>query len=190
MCESAPFGGLPRRSGGGIEPMSNETQPRGGPPPRGNASPSCPRVRVLCLGNDLLGDDALGLIAGGEIRRLRPDVEVLASSASGLHLLDQIVDCDRLLVIDSIESGRAEPGTIYVLDEADIPRPRGDSPHATGLFDALALARRLGLGAPSEVKVVAVEAADSRTIGGSMDPRVAGAIGRVIELALPFLESR
>jgi len=173
-----------------MEPMSHDRQPSGDPPLPDNTSPGCPRVRVLCLGNDLLGDDALGLIAGREIRRLRPDVEVLASSASGLHLLDQIVDCDRLIVIDSIQSGRAEPGAIYVLDEADIPRSRGDSPHAAGLFDALSLARRLGLGAPSEVNVIAVEAADSRTIGGSMDPRVSGAIGRVIELALPFLESR
>lgn len=171
--------------------MSNTEQPQAGRRDMQDSGiPAGARVRVLCLGNDLLGDDAFGIIAGHEIQKLRPDADVLTSAASGLHLLDQILGCERLIVVDTIESARAEPGTIYVLDETDFPQSRGDSPHATGLFDALSLARRLGLGAPSEVKVVAVEAADSRTIGGSMDPRVENALGRVIELVLAFLGSR
>ncbi len=148
---------------------------------------SASAVRVLCLGNDLLGDDAFGLIAGREIAQLRPDVEVVNSSASGLHLFDQILDCERLIVVDTVETGHAEPGTVFVLNEGDLPKSRGDSPHCTGLFDALALARKLGMTVPSELTVVAVEAADCRTIGGPMDPRVCEAIKRTIDVLLPLL---
>jgi hydrogenase maturation protease len=137
-------------------------------------------VRVLCLGNDLLGDDAFGLVAGRELAKVRPDVEVVSSSASGLHLLDYVLDCDRLVVIDTVETGHAEPGTIYVTDE--LPEARGDSAHCTGLFDALSLAGRLGLNVPSRVTVIAVEAADCRTIGGEMDQRIQAAIPQVTKL--------
>jgi hydrogenase maturation protease len=137
-------------------------------------------VRVLCLGNDLLGDDAFGLVAGRELGKVRPDVEIVCSSASGLHLLDFVLDCDRLVVIDTVETGHAEPGTVYVTDE--LPKSRGDSPHCTGLFDALSLAGRLGLSVPSQVTIIAVEAADCRTIGGAMDPRIHAAVDRVVGL--------
>jgi hydrogenase maturation protease len=83
-------------------------------------------------------------------------------------------------VIDTVETGHAEPGTLYVTDE--LPKSRGDSPHCTGLFDALSLAGRLGLSVPSKVTIIAVEAADCRTIGGEMDPRVANAVDRVVQL--------
>jgi hydrogenase maturation protease len=144
-------------------------------------------VRVLCLGNDLLGDDAFGLVAGRELAKVRPDVEVICSSASGLHLLDYVLDCDRLVVIDTVETGHAEPGTIYVTDE--LPKSRGDSAHCTGLFDALSLASRLGLNVPSKVTVIAVEAADCRTIGGVMDQRIEAAVDEVVGLVSSFNSS-
>jgi hydrogenase maturation protease len=141
-------------------------------------------TRVLGLGNEILGDDAFGILAAREVARaVSPDqVEVATSSESGLHLLDQILDCTRLIVVDTIHTGRAEPGTVYVLREEDLPAARADCPHGVGLFDALALARTLGLSAPGEVTIFAVEAADCLTVGGTMHPAVYAAIPRVSEM--------
>ncbi len=141
-------------------------------------------MRVLCLGNELLGDDAFGVLAARRIAELCPEMDVIESSSSGLHLLDQICGCSELTVIDTVETGKAEPGTIYRLDEDSLPCVRGDAPHCTGLFDALRLARVLGLAAPIEVRVLAVEAADCRTIGGGMDERVRAALDEVVDLVL------
>ncbi len=143
-------------------------------------------VRILCLGNELLGDDAFGVLVARELENC--GAEVVASSASGLHLLDQITGCERLIVIDTVETGMAEPGTVFVLAERELPRQKGDSPHCMGLLDALALARTLGLDAPSEVTFIAVEAADCRTVGGAMDPRVAAAISHVVVVVRSALQ--
>lgn len=150
-----------------------------------HATPRPVRLKVLCLGNDLLGDDAFGLIAGRLLRARCPELDVVESSASGLHLMDLITGCDELLVIDTIETGQNEPGTVSVLDESSLPHAPGATPHCTGLFDTLRLARTLGLEAPAKLTLITVEAADCRTIGGGMDWRVEAALDRVVALACP-----
>ena len=116
-----------------------------------------PRTRLLGLGNDILADDALGILVAHEIERLAlPGLEVATSSESGLSLLDHIQEVDRLIVIDSIQTGRAEPGTIHVVREEDVAGPPGGSPHFIGLFETLALGRALGLRVPAEVTIIAV----------------------------------
>jgi hydrogenase maturation protease len=141
-------------------------------------------IRVLGLGNEILGDDAFGILVARQVGGVvSPDeVEVATSSESGLHLLDYILDCGRLIVVDTIQTGRSEPGTIYVLREQDLPAARADCPHGVGLFDALALARQLDLPTPEEVTIIAVEAADCLTVGGTMHPSVRAAIPKVLDL--------
>lgn len=145
---------------------------------------SAVRTRLLGLGNEILGDDAFGILVARAVSL--PGLEVVTSSVSGLHLLDHILDCDRLIVVDTIQTRRAEPGTLQVLKEEDLPAARADCPHGMGLFDALALARSLGLEAPAEVVIIAVEAADCLTVGAPMHSAVAAAIPRAVELVSQY----
>jgi hydrogenase maturation protease len=149
------------------------------------------RVRVLGLGNEILADDALGLLAARELAKLFPpdEVEVVESSESGLHLLDHVTNVPCLVVIDSVQTGRAAPGTIFEVREQDVRAAPGNSAHGTGLFDALALARKLGLPVPSEVVILAVEAADCFTLGGPMHPAVAAALPQVVEQAKALIQA-
>ncbi|HOK46754.1 MAG TPA: hydrogenase maturation protease [Bryobacteraceae bacterium] len=141
------------------------------------------RVRVLGLGNELLADDAVGILAARKVAERCPpeEVEVIASSESGLYLLEYVTDVARLIVIDSVQTGRTAPGTIHVVCEENVRAAPGSTPHGTGLFDALALARKLGYNVPKEVIILAVEAADCLTIGGEMHPGVAAAIPELVE---------
>lgn len=141
-----------------------------------------PSIRVLGLGNEILGDDALGILVAREAEaRFGKDVEVVSSSQSGFHVMDELLGVSRLLVVDCIQTGAAKPGTVYVLDEHAIPSAPGVSSHSLGIFEVLAVARRLGLPAPAECVILAVEAADCTTVGGSMHPDVAAAIPVVLE---------
>jgi hydrogenase maturation protease len=87
-------------------------------------------------------------------------------------------------VIDSVQTGRAAPGTIYVVREEDVRSAAGSTPHGTGLFDTLALARTLGFRVPQEVTILGIETADCLTLGGEMHPAVAAAIPEVVERVL------
>ena len=139
-------------------------------------------TRVLCLGNSLLADDAVGLAVAAQLRSQRPDLEVCESSTSGFDLLDYTLGARRLLVIDTVQSGALAPGTVSIFHEEDVRTAPGGSPHYVGLFEALRLGKALSLVVPEEVVIIAVEPADCLTVGGGMHPAVLAAIPEVLKI--------
>jgi hydrogenase maturation protease len=139
-------------------------------------------VRILCLGNELIADDAIGYAAAAELRRRLPGTEVVEEFTSGFYLMDSVLGAERLVVVDAVVTGAGPPGTIHVFGEQDLAVPGGSSPHYVGLFETLDLARALGLDAPSEVILVCVEVSDVTTIGGPMTPPVRAALPDLVEL--------
>jgi len=140
-------------------------------------------LRVLCLGNDLMADDSLGHVVAEQLCQVLPaEVELVDSPAAGFHLLDYVLGVRRLIVIDTIITGGAPPGTIRVFDDCRMKTMETISPHYVGLFETLALARSLSLEVAEEVEILAVEAADCSTVGGAMHPAVRAAIPSLIRM--------
>ena len=141
------------------------------------------RPRVVGLGNDLLGDDAVGTIAARELEmELAGVAEVMETSLHGLALIDIFAGCERLVVIDAITTGQFPPGSIIELDPKDLESVPGPSPHFTGLPELIKIARELELDFPEQIKVIAVEVETPRTLGGKLSDSV--------ENALPEVKSR
>ena len=139
-------------------------------------------VRVLCLGNELLADDALGIRVAEHIRRLRlNDVEVVDAAVSGFNLIDYILNANRLVVVDTMMTGSVPAGTVRVFRAEDLCVTPGGSPHYIGLFEAIAAGKKLLLPVPDEVVIVTVEAADCTTVGGPMAPAVEASIPAVLD---------
>jgi hydrogenase maturation protease len=140
-------------------------------------------VRVLCLGNDLLADDAVGgVIARRAPHYLGDHVDVVYAANTGFGLIDHLLNVERLIVVDSVLTGKCDPGTVMVITEEDAAAVHGDSPHYIGLFEALALARELQLPTPREVTIVAVEVADCVTVGGPMSSAVQAAVPVALDI--------
>lgn len=147
-------------------------------------------IRVLCLGNNLLADDAFGGAVAEQLRALGPTgAEVVESSAAGFALLDMLLNASYLVVVDTVLTGTAAPGTLRVLREAEVAAVPGGSPHYVGLFEALALGRKLGLPVPEEVVILAVEAADCVTVGGAMHPAVQAALPVAVNLVQEIIHA-
>lgn len=142
-----------------------------------------PALRVLCLGNKLLGDDAMGCVVADELQRLvSQDVDICCTPESGLHLLDCLLGVRRLVVVDTVQTGNAPPGTIYRFLASELPMVPGGSPHYVGMCETLALARNLGLPVADEAIILAVEILDCLTLGEEMSPAVRSAIPAVVEM--------
>jgi hydrogenase maturation protease len=139
-------------------------------------------IRILCLGNELLADDAFGLAVSEELSRRFPQMDVVFTTDSGFHLIDYLSEIQLLMVVDSIQTGNVSPGTLYVFSSSDIKSPFGPSPHYVGLLETLQLARELLLNVPKDVIILAVEAADCLTLGGKMHDAVKSAVGLVADL--------
>lgn len=153
------------------------------------------RTLVLGLGNDLAGDDAVGIVVARAIRDELSDdprVDVVESSASGMALLEHFDGYERAVVVDAILTGRRPPGAIVEMGMEETGRVVAPSAHQAGLPELAAVASRLGLGFPSRTRVLAVEVADPYTLGAPMGEAVAAAVpelvGRVRELVLAWQE--
>jgi hydrogenase maturation protease len=135
------------------------------------------RTLVLGLGNELAADDAVGVLVARALREHLVGVaDVVESSASGMGLIEILAGYDRVVVIDSIQTGRNPPGTITELGLEEVGRVVAPSLHHAGLPEMAAIADRLGLGFPSETRVLAIEVLDPYTLGGPVSAPVAASI--------------
>jgi hydrogenase maturation protease len=159
------------------------------------------KILVLGLGNDLLADDAAGILAARRLQEVfppggagrsehgsglaqvpPPTVDVVESSLSGVALLDLFLGYDKAIIVDAVQTGRAPPGTIHELAPEDLGSIVAPSPHYTGLPELLELAKNLDLPFPGEIAIFALEVQDPHTIGG--------ALSAPVEAALPDLTAR
>ena len=140
------------------------------------------RPRILGLGNELLGDDAVGVLAARQIgAELVDQVEVVETSVYGLALLDVILGCRQLVIIDAIKTGQVPPGTVIQLDPASLDHVVAPSPHYSGLPEMRALAQRLNLDFPDQIAIFAVEIADGSRLEVRLSEEVKAGLITVVQ---------
>lgn len=130
-------------------------------------------ILVLGLGNDLIADDGLGIIAARNVKQeLSGIADVIETSESGLALLEVFIGYDYAIVLDAISTGKHPPGTIQQWYPTDLDALLAPSPHYTGLPELIALAEQMELEYPKEIKIISMEAEDTSTIGKGLSESV------------------
>jgi len=105
-----------------------------------------PRTVVLGLGNLLMADDGVGLIALARLEEewfVPRDVELVDGGTWGMNLLPVIEKADRVIFLDAIDLGDP-PGTLIRLEDEEIPRFLGVklSPHQIDLRNRRRMERK------------------------------------------------
>jgi len=150
------------------------------------------KTLVLGLGNELLSDDAVGLLVAGEVEKAigLPGVEVKTTQSAGFRLVELLVGYDKAIVVDAIISDRAPAGEVYWLELADLVRPlRAVANHNIHLADALELGRKLNQPMPQEVKVLAIEVEDNLTLRESVGDVAMAAVPKAVKMILDELRA-
>lgn len=150
------------------------------------------RTLVLGLGNPILTDDGVGIyvVRGVAARCQQNDVAFAEASVGGLRLLDALAGCERVIIVDAIQTRDGKPGEIYRICLDDLPVSlHSGSTHDLSLPGALALGRGAGLALPADkdVVIVAIEVEDVVTFGEACTSAVAAAIPRAVEMVLAEL---
>jgi hydrogenase maturation protease len=147
------------------------------------------KTLVLGLGNELYGDDGVGIHVVRELGkefesakkkkgRLR-NIDFEECSLSGLALLEVIVGYDTMFIVDTIKKANASTGKIHILEEKDLRYIPGPSPHYISVPQTLEIGRRLQLKVPSRVKVVAVEAKNMYNLGEGLTEEMKKAVPEI-----------
>jgi len=135
---------------------------------------------VLALGNDLLGDDGIGLLVADHLEKARlPNATVVKSGLSGLYLVDLIEGFDDLVIVDSLVG--ETPGEVTRLPLNRMGPKIVPSAHYLGLPEALDLAKRAGMDIPERVEVVAMQIRDSQILGTGVSPEVMRGLPALVE---------
>jgi len=155
------------------------------------------KILVLGMGNDLYGDDGVGLHA---VRLLKDEwadgatpgepsssVEFVECLLSGAALLDVIHGHDALVVIDTIMKAEPLTGRISILEAADIRDFPGPSPHYVSVPQVLAIGREIGLKMPRTVVIIAVEAKDLFRLGEGLSEDMHTRLPDILEVAKDVL---
>ena len=142
------------------------------------------RTLVLGLGNPLMGDDGVGLVALERLRErweLPDDVLLMDGGTWGMNLLPVIEAAERVLFLDAIRH-RSEPGSPVVLRDGEIPRALALklSPHQVDLKDVLAVAQLRGTLPPTVAVGVEPDVVELTTV---LTPAVAEAVDDLVRLA-------
>jgi len=130
------------------------------------------RILVLGVGNILFTDEGIGVRAVEEIERLydvSDNVTLMDGGTLGTRLMDPILNCDFLIVIDAV-LGDGEPGSIYRLTGDDLRKSLAfkDSMHQTDLVDTLIMCEIVGT--RPEAIIVGMEPFDYHTMALELSP--------------------
>ena len=122
------------------------------------------KIKIIGLGNPFMGDDAVGVLVA---RQLHPyasaRISILEDGLAGLNLLHDMVDTERLILIDAIQS-HVKVGTIvrFTFPE-DLEKINelawgalASSSHDLGLAEALTLGHTLNV-LPAHVILYGIE---------------------------------
>ncbi len=145
------------------------------------------KTQVLGIGNSILSDDGVGVHVVERLKaeEILPGVVLTVGGTGGSVLIDMIEEGDRLIIVDAIVTGAA-PGTIHELSVQDIVSTvpiHLASAHDFDFLTILGLGKEvLGKEIPSEIMIIAVEAADITTFSEECTPPVKDAVDRVVQL--------
>jgi len=149
------------------------------------------RTRILCLGNELVQDDGVGICIGRILSTLPlPEgVGVELVPQLGFDLLEVVAEADRVVLVDAMSTGRP-PGTCVTLDGRAIERysAGASASHTLGIAELMELAHRLSPSPRSAtLHFVGVEGVHFTEYGNTLSPQVEAAIPEAVAAVLRII---
>jgi len=152
------------------------------------------KTRILCLGNELVRDDGVGIRVGRILASLDlpDDVRVEFTPQLGFDLLEAVQGAERLILVDAMHTGRS-PGTCITLEGTAIERYAAGAAvsHTVGIAELIEVAQRLAPERePASIVFVGVEGQSFDQYGIELTPAVRQAIPEAVAHVLHAIAAR
>lgn len=146
---------------------------------------------MLGVGNILLKDEGVGVRTIEKLQAeysFSPNVECMDGGTRGIYLMDAIMNCDRLIVVDAVLNG-GKPGDMYLLTGLDMGKSIAfkNSMHQTDLIETLATCEVVG-NCPQTV-VIGVEPEDFTPWGLELTPAVQARLEDLCQAVLKEIQA-
>jgi hydrogenase maturation protease len=154
------------------------------------------KTLVIGLGNPILGDDGVGWCVVEEVAKKthgNADIEVDYASLGGLSLMERLTGSERVILVDSIFTGKKPVGTVSQFTLTDLPdlsAGHSASAHDTSLRNALNVGRSMHIDLPENenVLIIAIEAKAVYDFSQELSPAVAEAVPQAVRIVTDLLD--
>lgn len=144
-------------------------------------------IKVLGVGNALVGDDGFGprVIEELQKRELPPNVELIDAGVGGMAILSWIEDADKIVIVDSVQTGNEPAGTVYRFTDKEMPPSDMFmlSLHDLNLVDTINIGKVVQK-MPEEIIIYGVEVRRVAEFTREMTPEVEAAVTEVADLVM------
>jgi hydrogenase maturation protease len=137
---------------------------------------------VLGVGNPILTDDAVGFRVAHLLKEAKAELVVIETAEAGLTLLELVTSYERVIIIDSVKTGKNKPGTLYELTLKQIdPSWNFCSTHGIDIRMAFELGRKLDYKLPASLRIYGIEIEDNKNFGEKCTEEVEKSIPRIVQ---------
>lgn len=154
------------------------------------------KTLIIGLGNPILGDDGVGWSVVEEVAKKTNgnlDIEVDYASLGGLSLMERLTGSERVILVDSIFTGKKPVGTVSQFTLTDLPdlsAGHSASAHDTSLRNALNVGRSMHIDLPKNenILIIAIEAKAVYDFSQELSPAVAEAVPQAVRIVTDLLD--
>ena len=131
------------------------------------------KTLILALGNPILSDDGVGWEVADRLEKRLPNVDIIRSSAATMDIIPKLVGYEQLIIIDAIQLGSAQPGTVHRFTPSDFSETiRFSSPHDINFATALQLGEQWGYYIPPDIRIYGIEVLELLKFSEGCTPQV------------------
>ena len=148
-------------------------------------------IVVVGLGSPIMCDDAVGLRVSEAIEAMGlENVDCCQEAVGGLDILPVIHGYRYAIIVDAIQTGNYGPGTVMLFSERDFDEAIAHAAsHDVNLPTAIKIGRQMDPEImPEEVRFVAIEVQDIKTVTETMTPEVEGSVESAERAVLHIME--
>ena len=143
---------------------------------------------ILGVGNQILGDDGVGIHVANELKKHIhiPDIIIDEAITGGMNLLDLILGYDKAIIIDAVKSETGENGEVKRIPLSDFSTMHSCNPHDVSLIEAIKMATKIGeTRIPKEIIIIGVMMKQIPCeFGEKLSKKIATAVPKAVEMTL------
>jgi hydrogenase maturation protease len=146
------------------------------------------KTMILGVGNQILGDDGVGVHVANELKKhiQNPNITIDEAITGGMNLLDLILGYDKVIIIDAVKSEVGEDGEVKRIPLNDFSTMHSCNPHDVSLTEAIEMARKLGeTRIPKEIIVIGILMKQIPCeFGEKLSKNIAPAVPKAVKMTL------
>lgn len=143
------------------------------------------KTLIIGIGNPLCCDDITGIKAANILyNRVKDIASVSLYEAVGrrFDLLVTIIDYEKVIIIDSIQTQTGKIGQLYQIDYQNPSTTINPYFHSMGIFDQIKIGREMNLPLPNKISIYGIEVSDPFTFGERLTEGLEEAIVEAVEV--------